>query len=269
MTTEATTNVISAESLAAAIETARASLKTVTDAANAAAPDLLKKSDWKALGENADKIKAAEAAVEKAVAAHADFVKTSRWEQLTDARKPVQDTAGLIRDSKPTVPVTSIRGPIVIVKNEDGTYECEVSLTATLASADMADLESMLAEAVDAKAFGEIGVMSIDVNITNIGKPDALIDIKPSSAATQATRAPRGTNAAATNGSWVFDFNGSKLGSRAFLEAVEASGHAIATDRKQSFDTALRGNGNGLRNLALSVAKKMSVAATQAEKSAA
>jgi len=60
-------------------------------------------------------------------------------------------------------------------------------------------------------------------------------------------------------GKHEYQLNGSWLGPRDFLMTLESSGHVIASERVQAFDTVLRGSGNGLSNLAKAVAAKLMI----------
>ncbi|HEU0072695.1 MAG TPA: helix-turn-helix domain-containing protein [Dehalococcoidia bacterium] len=49
------------------------------------------------------------------------------------------------------------------------------------------------------------------------------------------------------------------LGARALLEALERDNHPFAAVHRQSFETVLRGSGNGMSNLAKEAAKQLSL----------
>ena len=58
-------------------------------------------------------------------------------------------------------------------------------------------------------------------------------------------------------GRYEYLIEGQWLGSRDYLSVVDATGNAIVKRHQKAFDTVLRGNGNGLSNLAKYVANNL------------
>ena len=58
-------------------------------------------------------------------------------------------------------------------------------------------------------------------------------------------------------GRYEYELEGRWLSARSYLMALEERGHAVARQRRQAFNTVLRGNGNGLSNLAKDIAQKL------------
>ncbi len=59
-------------------------------------------------------------------------------------------------------------------------------------------------------------------------------------------------------GRWEYQIpEGQWLESRDYLAVIDATGDKIVQQHQRAFDTALRGNGNGMSNLAKDVSKKL------------
>lgn len=261
MTTEIESTAKAIEEAAKAVTEAESALVAVQAAADKEMPELLKAGDYAKMGETAAKVTAAKANVERAKAAHAKATTDSYWAKAEEMRRPTLDILRtLLVDNAPSAPVVAVRG-IVTIK-DDGTSE--IALRAEIGSLDLSEIESFVAETINGAAYAEQGIKSIDVNVTNIGKADATVSLLPSANVTSAAKVK--VTGSGRSGDNVYTWNNIAYGAKDFLAAVEAAGHQIATDRKQGFETALRGNGNGLSNLAKAVAPK--VGATISEKAA-
>lgn len=184
-----------------------------------------------------------------------------RWEQSIAVREPIiAAIRTLLIDQPISVTLESVSGTIKI---EDG--KPVVSLTPVLGKIDMSTIEGMIGETVNVKGFADVEISAVDVAVTDIGKENALVALALPSTKSSKPRSS-GTSEGTRAGAIEYNYKGEWLGAKAFVEAVEAAGEKIATDRKKSFDTVLRGSGNGLSNLAKDIAPKLGVEAREVVK---
>lgn len=249
-TPEATPDEIA--TLTAAVTTAEQAVTAAKANADAKLPALIKASNYgPEFAELSTAISKAQVVLNTAQDALRAARASSVWESMVAVRQPIVDAAREFTITSPiTVGLTAVNGTITF--DDEGAH---VTLKPVIAPIDMSAIESLIAEQVDAAAFAAEKITSLDLNVTNIDKPDAMVQLVPSSSKTAATRNASG----ARTGKLEYEFNGAWLGSHELLDALEATNHQITVDRKQSFDTALRGNGNGMSNLAKSVAKALNI----------
>lgn len=248
------------EKLEAAVTAAEAKVTEAHAAADARMPALTKASNYgtefKTL---AAAVTAADVTLERAQDALRAGRASSVWEQLVAIREPVIAAARtFLVDNSVSVPLLSVRGQITF----DDEGQASVTLTPVIGKLDMSEIESLIASEVDAASFIKEGVTSIDLDVTGIGTvkeggaSGATISLMPTSSKTAATRNSSGTR----SGKLEAEFNGNWYGSHDLLVALEAAGHQITIDRKQSFDTALRSEEhNGMSNLAKSAIKSLNL----------
>lgn len=248
-TPEATPDEIA--TLTAAVTTAEQAVTAAKANADAKLPALIKASNYgPEFADLSGAISKAQVALNHAQDALRAARASSVWESMVAVRQPIVDAAREFTISSPiTVGLTAVNGTITF--DDEGAH---VTLKPVISPVDMSAIESLIAEQVDATAFAVEKITSLDLNVTNIDKPDAMVQLVPSSSKTAATR-----NTGARTGKLEYEFNGTWLGSHELLDALEATNHQVTVDRKQSFDTALRGNGNGMSNLAKSVAKSLNI----------
>lgn len=255
MTTEATPKT--------AIETAQEAVneaKEALDKATAASAETTQKIlsvqplDLVALAEATAPVAKAQAIYESRMATLKDAKANDVWEQSIAVREPILEAIrAMLIDAPISVTLESVSGSLKI---EDG--KVSVSLTPVLGKIDMSTIEAAIAEKADPKGFAAVEISAVDISVTDIGKENALVSLAlPSSKATKAKAT--GTSDGTRAGSLEYNYKGEWLGAKAFVTAVESNGEKIATDRKPSFDTVLRGTGNGLSNLAKDAAKKLGV----------
>lgn len=250
------------DKLVTAVTTAEATLATAKAEGDAKLPALIKASNYGTeFAELSGAISKATVNLERAQDALRAGRASSVWEQLVETREAIILAAHtFILDAVIPAPLTGIRGVITIV---DG--DAVVTLTPVMGKLDMADIEQLIGSEVDVARLQAEGVTSLDLDIAHIGetKDDGAsattVTIAPSTSKTLATR-----NSTRT-GKVEYEFNGTWYGSHDLLVALEAAGHQITTDRAQSFETALRGTGNGMSNLAKSVAKSLNLTTRDAE----
>jgi hypothetical protein len=250
------------------MEKALADAIAAFDAANLAAATATKallaepSPDYAKLAEIGAPVKRAERVVDDARATLKVAKNESVWGQLDEIRSPVLATIreSLVTDV-PTLKLASALGHINIPEDNDAV----VTLTLTFEKADSSEIAALIAMSVDGEAFRAQGITDIDFSVADIGGLNT-IDLKPTAAVAMNDAGKRAAATGVRGGSWSFTYEGKVLGSREFLEAVEASGAQIAKDRAPGFETALRGSGNGLRNLAIGVAKSLNVPASQTDK---
>lgn len=261
-----------------------AATKATEDASNnalAATPASQRNSAfWVALGKLAEPTESAENVLSRAREALRVEETKGYWERTHDMRQP---TLTLLRTllvaNPPHAEISAARGvmkfahvdavaAVAEIKASDGTvtpaspavpahFETTVILRPEIGEIDMSDIEEMVADSANPEAYLAEGIASIDINVLRIGKPDASISLMPTSAVTVAAKVKVGSSMGTRATGRKYLWNGTLYGSRDFLVAIEASGHAIAKERAQSFDTVLRGTGNGLANLAKELAPKV------------
>ena len=235
------------------LEEAKATLETATTNAESKMAELQAAKDWKGMAALGRAIEQAENNVKVIEAKVNQATREAGWAELDAIREPVIQAIAEIGRKSPVVRLTAITGTVRI--GEDG--DPVVSLTATMPKLDLSEAEAAIASYIDGAAFLDRGHINMAISITGLDTKSPVSSFTPGVATMTVKEARDGTTARA--GKVVYTFNGAELGSREFLEAVEASGHAIATDRKTGFETSLRGNGNGLSNLAKAVAKALNV----------
>ncbi len=274
MTTEAT-EASKIEAAQAAVAEAQAALDTARAEASAYATEIMALDTR--TEEQEDKLadltlarRRAATVLEQRTATLNDARASSVFESLLSVREPVRDAfRSLLIESTPTVSIVSAVGTVTIVKADDGTESAEVALTATLSKLDLEAIKTAIAESVDVAAFTKAGITSVSYTVSDIGTPSAMVDDKitaKGAASKPATpKASGDTDGATSRKAWSYQVNGEWIGAKAFLEHVEASGHAIATDRAQSFETSLRGTKNGLSTLAQQVAAKLNTPTRQGD----
>ena len=207
--------------------------------------------------------------------------KESRWASFEVQRAPVQAILADMVKARPMAPVTSAKLRITIDTEEvaegDAMVQVRVAnvrLTPVVDKIDLDNFEAMIAEAIDVAAWDAAGISDVSGLITRIGQKEFKasddIRISPTASLNAAGKSATGERA----GSREYNYNGSWLGTRDFIAAVEASGHAVVTDRARAFDVALRdpsertthgadgvepAKGNGMSSFGKQLAKTLGV----------
>lgn len=249
-----TTETINIEALEQAVSEAQKALDVANkEAAEKSAPILaVQPIDFAALSAISRPVQVATDKLESARKALSEGKAADRWESSIAVRQPVLDAIdATILDNRPSVKVLGVTGRIEI----DADGKVSVNLTPQIGKLDMADIEALVAEAVNVPEFQKVEILSVDVSVTGLDGQSPVISLKPT--ASGRARSVASNPDAPRAGALEYNYKGEWLGAREFLTAVEAAGEQIATDRKQSFETALRGNGNGLSNTAKQVAAKL------------
>jgi hypothetical protein len=174
------------------------------------------------------------------------------WEKVATIRQPALDAIhALIVQGNVTAPLSRMSGKLEI---KDGA--AAVSLVPTFGEADIATIAAAIAETVDVKEYVANGFVNIDLSVDLTAKPPVW-GLKPASASTSKPKAASTGNGAGGKGRKEFLFEGKWLASRAFLEAVRASGNAVVNDHADALVNVLDNKGNGMSNLADSIAAKL------------
>lgn len=247
-----TTETINLEALEQAVLTARQAESTAKEVATEKIPTLLAASDFAGMTALTTEITKATKARESAESSLSEAKRTSRWASLEAPNQAIQSVLQMIIDRPPVL--TAKRASGVIRVDEQGNVSTDIRVT--FSDQENADLEALVSESVDVDAFLAADVKSLDISVDLTATPP-MITLRPTEA--KHVRAPRTEGTGTRAGALEYEYNGEWLSSKAFLTAVEASGHAIATDRAKGFERALRGDGNAMSNLAKDVASKLSI----------
>lgn len=257
MTTE---NISKVDQIQAELTAAQEKLTTAQAEAATRVQEIMSVSpvDFVALSAASAPVASAQAAIDRLTRTLADAKAADAWESLDAIRKPIRDAIrDLLIDNAPTVSLVRANGRIEI--EEDGSVS--VSIRPQFSQADMDSLEDLIAQAVDVNGFTARGLRDISFSVE---VSDKVVSDRPTSQTSAATRVtsaatPKSDGSQARSGNLVYNFNGAELGPKAFLQAVEESGSEVVAAHQKAFDTALRGTGNGLSNLAKTVAGKLGV----------
>lgn len=263
MTTETTIDI---QALRKARDEAQAAMTAAETESSAKIAALMadKPEDWIVLmGKAAEPVEAAKRALVKATQEVEQAEKNEFWNKAEDTRRPVVDALrAMLVDAGLSAPIVAVRGRITI---ENG--EAKIDLVPEIAKLDMSEIESLIIDTVDVDAFTAQGIDSIDVNVTKIGSPDALVHLLPTAAVNAAGKVKVSESGTTRGGAKVYTWNGKGYGAKDFLTAVFESGHEyLTTTRRQSYDTAMGPTANGLSNLAKATAPKVGATISDAPK---
>jgi hypothetical protein len=258
------------EALNSAITEAEAKVASLKAAMANDAPEIMKAAtasgDYSTLTARGEEIKVAEQAVTRARAKLDEASRASRWENLAEARKPIEDTIHeLLVAAKPTVSVKAVKG----VARVDDEGVVTVSLKPELAALDMSGIESAIAATFDGKAFKATNVTSIEINVMGLDTASPVAALRPTANVSLPFRNKGGDGSTGAR-SGALSYDG--MGAKDFLIAQwngTGAGHDYLTGKRaKSYDTAINGTGNGLSNLAHDTAKMLGITPTEVPASA-
>ncbi len=258
--TNAETPTVSVETLTEQLEAASAVLKAAEEKQLAEGPALFKAGNYDGLAALNAPVAKARADIDRITKRIAEATKESRWASFEKERAPVQSIVDGIIADKPTAPLASFKGRILIDDVEelqgDTTVQVRramVTLVPTFSKADLDAYEEMIAAEIDVAAWDAAGISDVTITAQGLDTDSLKVAISPTSSLNAAGKS-MGTEGARAGG-LEYNFNGTWLPSRAFLEAFEASGHAWVAKNEAGLERALRGDGNALSNKAKSAAK--------------
>ncbi len=171
----------------------------------------------------------------------------SRWAATESTRAPIRELQATIAKAKPMVPVVSYKGRVLIedVEEQDGdatvmVRRASVTIVPTAEKPDLDAFAQQLAESIDVDAWDEAKITDVTFTASGIGSAEYKSHVAATASLNAVGKGNSVSDGEARSGALEYHYNGEWLGTRAFLEAVEASGHEIATSRARSFDVSLR-----------------------------
>lgn len=219
--------------------------------------------DFIALAAASEPVARAKRTLDNAVEALRQFTVNDKWESSIIIRQPLLDTLRQVFiDAKPTTFLSSVSGTIKI----DESGQLQVTLNPTWNRPDISDdtLDAVV-KSIDVEQFKANGFTDMSVVLRALDTESPVISLDPSGNKTSVAKSTKSAPSSngSGRGSWKYTYKGQELGSKAFLQALEANNDPIIAEHDVGLETALRGSGYGMSNLAKQIAEKMKVPATQ------
>lgn len=237
-------------------------------------PEIMAGGDFEAIASHGAKISATKAQiataanrVQSATDQLTSFAISERFDATTEARSPINKYVfDNVAKKPPTFPITSYKATVKLV---DGNFTVDgvVSLATDVKSIDAA-LATMFNDVK--QTFIDAGATEMEIEVANIGKPDATSAIRLARKLAPRIAAPRtpGAGSTTSNGDragklgWKVNATGAVLSSRELLDYVIANHPEIVEKHSVAFAN-YNENGTkmfGLSNLAKSIVEKDGIA---------
>ncbi len=173
-----------------------------------------------------------------------------RWHAMAETNSGViKLLEGAVKKGLPAVSIVGISGSVDV--KDDGEIDVTVNVQTTPVDVETIrdNIRAFMTENAD--TYAEYDVKGLTFIAAKLGSPDQNITIRPKGIGSVNPR--KAIASGGSRGRTQYNVDGSWLGPKDFLIAMEST---YTDAHGKAFETALRGTGNGLSNLAKAIAAK-------------